>query len=230
MTSDMATNVEIVPGQSAKTTEQANADRIPLPRILGYGIGDFGFNFYWFSLQLFLAYYYTDVLGLRSEVAGLIIFLCLTWDGIVDPAIGVLANRTRSRWGKYRPYLLFGSVPLAISFALMFAPVGLEGAALVGYAFATQILFRTMYGLVNIPYSALMATMTRDSMQRNWLAGARMICAFLGTAVVSYFTPRLVTYFTSGGRTTGYFGATAVLAAIATVFTILTFAATREDS
>ena len=170
------------------------------------------------------------MLGLRSEVAGLIIFLCLTWDGLVDPAIGVLANRTRTRWGKYRPYLLLGSVPLAVSFALMFAPTGLEGAALIGYAFATQVLFRTMYGLVNIPYSALMATMTRDSMQRNWLAGARMICAFLGTAVVSYFTPQLVAYFTSGGRTTGYFGATAVLAAIATVFTILTFAATREDS
>ena len=228
----MATNIETVTRHrpQAEQPQQASADRIPLPRIIGYGIGDFGFNFYWFSLTLFLAYYYTDVLGLRSEVAGLIIFLCLTWDGLIDPAIGVLANRTRTRWGKYRPYLLFGSVPLAASFALMFAPTGLEGAALIGYAFATQVLFRTMYGLVNIPYSALMATMTRDSMQRNWLAGVRMICAFLGTAVVSYFTPRLVTYFTSGGRTTGYFGATAVLAVIATVFTLLTFAATREDS
>src|SRR6185436_1722815 len=226
----MATNVETATQAGTPMTERASADRIPLPRILGYGIGDFGFNFYWFSLQLFLTYYYTDVLGLRGEVAGLIIFVCLTWDGIVDPAIGVLANRTRSRWGKYRPFLLFGSIPLAASFALMFAPTGLEGAALIGYAFATQVLFRTMYGLVNIPYSALMATMTRDSMQRNWLAGARMVCAFLGTAVVSYFTPRLVTYFTSGGRTAGYFGATAVLAAIATVFTIMTFAATREDS
>jgi GPH family glycoside/pentoside/hexuronide:cation symporter len=226
----MATSIDTVTEPASKTAAAASADRIPLPRILGYGIGDFGFNFYWFSLTLFLSYYYTDVLGLRSEVAGLIIFLCLTWDGLIDPAIGVLANRTRTRWGKYRPFLLFGSVPLAVSFALMFAPTGLEGAALIGYAFATQVLFRTMYGLVNIPYSALMATMTRDSMQRNWLAGARMVCAFLGTAVVSYFTPQLVAYFTSGGRTAGYFGATAVLAAIATVFTILTFAATREDS
>jgi glycoside/pentoside/hexuronide:cation symporter, GPH family len=226
----MATNIQTGPVPAAQGTEQVSPDRLPLGRVLGYGIGDFGFNFYWFSLQLFLTYYYTDVLGLRAEVAGLIIFLCLTWDGLVDPAIGVLANRTRTRWGKYRPYLLFGSIPLAISFALMFAPTGLEGAALIGYAFATQVLFRTTYALVNIPYSALMATMTRDSMQRNWLAGARMVCAFLGTAVVSYFTPRLVTYFTSDGRTAGYFGATAVLAVIATAFTILTFAATREDS
>jgi len=226
----MATNVETATQAGTPMTERASADRIPLPRTLGYGIGDFGFNFYWFSLQLFLTYYYTDVLGLHGAVAGMISFVCLTWDGLVDPAIGILANRTRTRWGKYRPYLLFGSIPLAVSFALMFAPTGLEGAALIAYAFATQILFRTMYGLVNIPYSALMATMTRDSMQRNWLAGTRMIFAFLGTAVVSYFTPRLVAYFTSGGRTAGYFGATAVLAALATVFTIVTFLATREDS
>jgi glycoside/pentoside/hexuronide:cation symporter, GPH family len=225
----MATNVESVSGSVPRAGDPAS-ERLPFPRILGYGIGDFGFNFYWFSLQLFLAYYYTDVLGLRSEVAGLIIFLCLTWDGLIDPAIGVLANRTRTRWGKYRPYLLFGSLPLAVSFALMFAPVGLEGTALIAYAFASQVLFRTMYGLVNIPYSALMATMTRDSMQRNWLAGVRMVCAFLGTAVVSYFTPQLVTYFTSGSRTAGYFAATAVLAAIATVFTLVTFATTREES
>jgi glycoside/pentoside/hexuronide:cation symporter, GPH family len=226
----MATNMESVSASAPITVPASATQPLPFPRILGYGIGDFGFNFYWFSLQLFLAYYYTDVLGLRSEVAGLIIFMCLTWDGLVDPAIGILANRTRSRWGKYRPYLLFGSLPLAASFALMFAPVGLEGTALIAYAFATQILFRTMYGLVNIPYSALMATMTRDSMQRNWLAGVRMVCAFLGTAVVSYFTPQLVTYFTSSSRAAGYFSATAVLAAIATVFTLVTFAATREES
>jgi GPH family glycoside/pentoside/hexuronide:cation symporter len=224
----MATNLEVMSDLSLPASAPGTADRLPFSRILGYGIGDFGFNFYWFSLQIFLMKYYTDVMGLRPQVAGLIIFVCLAWDGLVDPAIGVLANRTRTRWGKYRPYLLFGSLPLAASFALMFAPVGLAGAALVVYAFATQILFRTMYGLVNIPYSALMATMTRDSMQRNWLAGVRMVCAFLGTAVVSYFTPQLVTYFTSSSRTVGYFSATAVLAAIATVFTLATFAATRE--
>ena len=128
----MATNVETVTGQGANVAAEQSADRIPLPRILGYGIGDFGFNFYWFSLQLFLAYYYTDVLGLRAEVAGLIIFVCLTWDGIVDPAIGVLANRTRSRWGKYRPFLLFGSIPLAAVAAT--TAVLLVAMAIAGYA------------------------------------------------------------------------------------------------
>jgi glycoside/pentoside/hexuronide:cation symporter, GPH family len=226
----MATNVEVLsPHVQPASAAGTATGQLPFGRVLGYGVGDFGFNFYWFSLQLFLTYYYTDVLGLPSTVAGSITFLCLTWDGLVDPAIGVLASRTRTRWGKYRPYLLFGSLPLAASFALMFAPVGLEGTALIAYAFATQILFRTMYALVNIPYSAMMATMTRDSMQRNWLAGVRMVCAFLGTAVVSYVTPQLVAYFTGSSRTAGYFSATAVLAVIATVFTLVTFTATREE-
>jgi GPH family glycoside/pentoside/hexuronide:cation symporter len=228
----MATNVEVMSGPIRPASTPATAvDRLPLGRILGYGIGDFGFNFYWYSLQLFLFFYYTDVMGLPSNVAGVIMLVCLTWDGVADVAIGVLANRTRTRWGKYRPYLLFGSLPLAASFALMFVPIGVEGTALIAYALVTQILFRTMYALVNIPYSALMATMTRDSMQRNRLAGVRMLCAFLGTAVVSYFTPQLVTYFTgsSSSRAAAYFSATAVLAVIATVFTLMTFAATREE-
>lgn len=206
----------------------AAAPKLSLGRILGYGIGDFGFNFYWLPLQLFLAYYYTDVLGLSSRTAGLIIFACLTWDGIIDPLIGILANRTRTRWGKYRPYLLFGAIPLAASFALMFAPVELTDTALVVYALATQILFRTLYGVVNIPYGALMAQMTRSSIERNWLAGTRMACAFAGGAVVSYITPRLVTYFGATDQATAYFAATAVLGATATALVFLTAAATDE--
>ena len=204
------------------------AAKLSFGRIAGYGIGDFGFNFYWLPLQLFLAYYYTDVLGLSSRTAGLIIFVCLTWDGVIDPLVGILANRTRSRWGKYRPYLLFGAVPLAGSFALMFAPVTFNDSALVAYALATQLLFRTVYGAVNIPYGALMAQMTRSSIERNWLAGTRMACAFAGGAVVSYLTPRLVEYFGSTDKSSAYFAATAVLGAIATLLLFSTVAATRE--
>src|SRR5262245_51710440 len=115
----MATSIETATESATNAGALRSADRIPLPRIMGYDFAACSFNFNCFSLKLSLADYYTDILGLRSEVAGLIIFLCLTWDGLIDPAIGVLANRTRTRWGKYRPYLLLGSVPLAVSFALM---------------------------------------------------------------------------------------------------------------
>jgi GPH family glycoside/pentoside/hexuronide:cation symporter len=217
---------------SAATDNPVAAPRLPIGRIFGYGLGDFAFNFYWFPLQLFLTYYYTDVLGLPSATAGGIIMICLVWDGIVDPYIGLLANRTRTRWGRYRPYMLFGCVPLAASFTLMFMPVPFKDTPLIVYAFATQLLFRTLYGAVNIPYGAMMATMTRDSMERNYLAGVRMLCALGGGSVVSYFTPRLVSYFRAqdqvGEPTSAYFIATAILSTCAIVVILASFAATEE--
>ena len=80
-----------------------SAPRLSLKHYLGYGLGDFAFNFYWLPLQVFLLKYYTDVLGLPSDTAGVIVMVCLIWDGLVDPYVGILASRTRSRHGRYRP-------------------------------------------------------------------------------------------------------------------------------
>ena len=204
------------------------AQKLAPSRYLGYGLGDLAFNFYWLPLNFFLAKYYTDVLGLSSSIAGLITFTCLLWDGFIDPAIGVIANRTRSRFGRYRPYMLYGCVPLAASFTLMFFPVALKDTSLIIYAFATQLLFRTSYAAVNIPYGAMMASMTRDSMERNWLAGVRMFCAFGGSAVVGYYTPRLVAYFQVDYGASAYFVSTGILSTIAIVVILLSFAMTEE--
>lgn len=209
-------------------TGRAEPSGLTLKRYVGYGLGDFAFNFYWLPLQVFLLNYYTDVLGLSSRVAGAIIMVCLAWDGIIDPIIGIVANRTRSRFGRYRPYMLFGCAPLAASFALMFMPVPFRDASLIAYAFATQLLFRTMYAVVNIPYGAMMASMTRSSMERNWLAGARMLFAFSGSALVGYYTPRLVAWFGVEDPGASYFWATAVLSACAVVVLLLSFALTEE--
>jgi GPH family glycoside/pentoside/hexuronide:cation symporter len=207
----------------------AGAPPLAISRYIGYGLGDFAFNFYWLPLQVFLLKYYTDVLGLSSGVAGTLIMICLIWDGAIDPAIGLLANKTRSRWGRYRPYMLFGCVPLAASFALLFFPVPLAGTSLVMYALATQLLFRTLYAAVNIPYGAMMASMTRDSMERNWLAGVRMFFAFSGSALVGYYTPRLVQHFEIGHPGSAYFIATAILSGCAIVVILLCFALTEEQ-
>lgn len=204
------------------------APRLAPSRYIGYGLGDFAFNFYWKPLQVFLLLYYTDVLGLSGNAAGLIIMICLVWDGLIDPVIGVIANKTRSRFGRYRPYMLFGCVPLALSFAFMFFPVSFTGQALFVYALATQMLFRTMYAAVNIPYGAMMASMTRDSMERNWLAGVRMLFAFSGSAIVGYYTPRLVRYFGETNGDSAYFISTAVMSACAVVVTLVSFALTEE--
>ncbi len=212
---------------NSTATPNAAAKLTP-SRYIGYGLGDFAFNFYWLPLSVFLLKYYTDVLGLSGATAGAIIMACLVWDGLIDPAIGIAANRTRSRFGRYRPYMLFGCVPLAASFTLMFFPVPFKDTSLVIYAFATQLVFRTAYAAVNIPYGAMMASMTRDSMERNWLAGVRMFCAFSGSAVVGYYTPRLVAHFAVQNPASAYFIATAILSSIAVGVLLLSFMLTEE--
>lgn len=207
---------------------KAPSTRLSLKHYLGYGLGDFAFNFYWLPLQVFLLKYYTDVLGLSSDAAGLIVMICLIWDGLVDPYVGILASRTRSRFGRYRPYMLYGSVPLAISFSLVFLPVPFEQTALIVYALATQLLFRSVYAAVNIPYGAMMASMTRDSMERNNLAGVRMLFAFGGSAIVGYFTPRLVAWFGVDHPDSAHFLSAALLSSIATIVLFLSFAGTEE--
>jgi GPH family glycoside/pentoside/hexuronide:cation symporter len=204
------------------------APKLTPGRYIGYGLGDFAFNFYWLPLKVFLLKYYTDVLGVSSGAAGIIIMVCLFWDGMIDPAIGVIANKTRTRWGRYRPYMLFGCVPLAISFALMFWPVHLKDATLLVYVLATQMFFRTMYAAVNIPYGAMMASMTRDSHERNWLAGVRMLFAFTGSAIVGKYTPRLVAHFAPTAGDHAYFIATAVLSGCAILVLLASFVLTEE--
>lgn len=213
---------------AAAAQAASETDALPLKRYLGYGLGDFAFNFYWLPLQVFLLKYYTDVLGLDSGTAGLITMVCLVWDGLVDPYVGLIASRTRSRFGRYRPYMLFGSVPLAASFCLVFLPVDFEGPGLVAYALATQLLFRTVYAAVNIPYGAMMASMTRNSMERNWLAGVRMLFAFAGSAVVGYLTPRLVMQVGVDHPQAAYFIAAVILSSVASVVLFACFASTAE--
>jgi GPH family glycoside/pentoside/hexuronide:cation symporter len=208
--------------------DKTTTTRLTFGRYVGYGLGDLAFNFYWLPLNFFLMKYYTDVLGLPSATAGIITAVGLIWDAAIDPAIGIVANKTQSRFGRYRPYMLYGCVPLAATFTMMFYPMPLQDTALIAYAFAMQLLFRTAYAAVNIPYGAMMASMTRDSMERNWLAGARMFCAFSGAAIVGYYTPRLVGYFEAGQGEYAYFIATAILSSIAVVVTLISFAFTKE--
>lgn len=193
---------------------------------LGYGAGDFGFNLFYTTATLYLLYYYTDVLGLPPATAGWVFAVALIWDALFDPLMGYLANRTRSRWGRYRPYLLFGAVPLAASWVLMFVPTGLEGTALVLFAMAAHMLFRTLYAVVSMPFLALSASMTSDSTERGVLAGYRMVAAAGCGLVVAFSTLKLVEVF--GGGQAGFLWTAIAYAVVATLFFFLTFATTRE--
>ncbi|MBP2161009.1 MULTISPECIES: MFS transporter [Asticcacaulis] len=187
-----------------------------------YGLGDFACNLYWQSVSLFLLFYYTEVAGLSPATAGLIYLVASVWDGVIDPLIGMAADRTRTRFGAYRPYLLIGGPLLGLSFCLLYYRPPLEGYALAIFMLVSHLIFRTVYALVNIPYAALSGRITADPDRRAQLSGFRMFFGALAAALVSLAIP-----FTNGeGR--GYFLLAVGFAAVATLLFPLVFAVTRE--
>ncbi|QIL88561.1 hypothetical protein GNX18_01340 [Microbulbifer sp. SH-1] len=195
-------------------------------RIISYGFGDFAFNLSFTFCSLFLLYFYTDVLELNASVAGMIIMIALAWEGFTDPIIGMIANRTSTKWGKYRPYLLFGSVPLAISVIAMFIPTGLSGSALVAYCFVTHLIYRTLFTVVNIPYISMSAQMTRNSDTRGKLAAARMIFAIVCGLMLAALSLPLANAL--GGGKMGFFYLSIIYATLATVILLFCFSTTTE--
>lgn len=203
-------------------------DQLSLSRKLGFTVGDFACNLYWQSVSLYLLFYYTDVVGLSAAVAGGIYMAASIWDGATDPLMGMIADRTRTRFGRYRPYILFGGVPLGVSFLLMYYTPDWEGTALVVWIVATHLLFRTCYTVLSIPFTSLNARVTSSSSERSTLAGLRMIFATLAALLVASSTQPLAAAFGDGSEKLGYFAAAGVFALIATAIFPAVFRSVRE--
>ena len=159
----------------------ASQARLSWGRKIGYGSGDFAFNLYWQGISLYLFYFYTDVLGLPNAMAGIIYAIGSLWDAGTDPVMGYLAERTRTRWGRYRPYLLFVPIPMAFGYMLLlWHPGDMSLTSLGIMALIGQLVFRLLFTMASTPYSSLMARMTDNSQDRAGMAGARMLFAYLG--------------------------------------------------
>lgn len=207
-----------------------NAAPLPRFRRIGYGVGDIGFNLYFTTATLYLLYYYTDVLGLPAATAGWIFAGAMIWDAVSDPLMGYLASRTRSRWGQYRPYLLFGAIPLAASWVLIFWPTGLTGPALVLFALAAHVLFRTLYTVVSMPYLSLSAAMTINSAERGALASIRMLSATAAGLFIAFFTLKLAAWLGGGDDMRGFLLTAIVYGVLGAIIHLAVFAATIEDA
>lgn len=208
---------------NAETGLVAAPLRISTTRKLAIGVGDFGCNLYWQTTQLYLLFFYTDVIGLPATTAGLIYMAALIWDAAMDPVVGLIADRTRSRWGRYRPYLVLGGLALAPAFVVLFMGPSNDVAGAVAFALLSQLAFRTLYAVVAIPYASLFARVTRDSAQRGDLTGFRMVCGALAAIAVAALTLPLATALSdgSGGRQ-GWVIVGAAYGAIATLCLMLT--------
>ena len=201
-------------------------ERLPLGERLGYGAADFGINLYFMSAMTYLLYFYTDVFGLSAAAAAGVMLAARLVDAVTDPIMGFIAERTRSRWGRLRPYLLFGALPWAALAVLTFTVPDLDASGKLWWAYLTYIGFGLAFTVLAIPYTALTASLTLDHQERTVLSTFRMACAFAGGLTVSAGMPVLVGAFDS--EAAGYQGAMILFALIATATFLVTFRHTEE--
>jgi GPH family glycoside/pentoside/hexuronide:cation symporter len=206
------------------------ADTAPLSfrEKVGYGLGDMASNFYMGFFGLFLLYYYTDGFGISPAAAATMLLVTKIVDAVSDPAMGLIADRTDSRWGKYRPYLLWVAIPYALLGYLLFLGPDLSDTGKLIYAYVTYTLVMLAYTAINVPYSALLAVISPVSTERTKATQFRFIFASLGTLCVGAFATPLVGLLGGGDEVLG-FRLTIVLFAILSVAIFwITFATTRE--
>lgn len=172
---------------------------LPLGRKAALASADFGLNLTWHSLELFLLFYYTDVVGLSPVFAGFILTCGSIWDALFDAIIGSLADRTRTRWGRFRPWVVGAGPLIAIGLGLCFTKPDLGGTALAGYCLASHLFLRTAYTAGAVPFISLSARVTRDPRDRSTIAGLRMQFAGLASLTVA-FTYSLMQDWAGPGR------------------------------
>ena len=194
----------------------------------GYGIGDYAICLYWSGIGLYLLYFYTDVVGISPILAGWIYALGIGWDAITDPFMGYLAERTKTKMGSYRPFIYYGSIPLALSFVLLFWVPPFEGTVLFLFLILVNLIHRSCFTIVSVPYSSLTARITKDSNERTKLTTARMISASFGTLSMSALAFPLIVYFGGANEAFGFLWLAIISGLIAIALLSVTVYSVRE--
>ncbi len=194
----------------------------------GYGIGDYAICLYWSGIGLYLLYFYTDVVGISPILAGWIYALGIGWDAITDPFMGFLAERTKTKMGSYRPFIYYGSIPLALSFVLLFWVPPFEGTVLFLFLILVNLIHRSCFTIVSVPYSSLTARITNDSNERTKLTTARMISASFGTLSMSALAFPLIAYFGEADEAFGFLWLAIISGLIAVTLLSVTVYSVRE--
>lgn len=194
----------------------------------GYGFGDLASVLYWQTISAYLLYFYTDVFGISAAAAGTMILVSRLWDGVNDPMMGIIADRTETRWGKFRPYLLWFSLPLAVIGVLAFSTPDLGPDGKLIYAYVTFILLMMTYTAINIPYSSLLGVISADPLERTSVSFYKYVFAYVSGTLVSFFALPLTRFFGGENEALGWQMTMIVFGAAATIFFFITFKSTRE--
>jgi len=163
-----------------------NVPKLSFREKLGYGLGDTACHFAWDMAGMFLFFYFTDVYGISAAMAGTIMLVARVWDAVSDPLIGIISDRTNTKFGKFRPYMIWFAVPLGISLVLLFTTPDFDESGKIIWATIMYLLLSTTYTAVNLPYSALSGVMTDDSAERTELNQYRFFLGFIGMFIVSF--------------------------------------------
>lgn len=201
---------------------------LPLREKLAYGLGDSAANFVFQTQITFLLFFYTDVAGISAAAAGMLLLVSRVVDAFTDPIIGALADRTNTRWGRYRPWILGTAIPLAVALVLCYTTPDVNVRGRIIWAVVTYNLLMIIYAANNIPYCALSGVMTNNSSERTSLASWRFLCAMAATLAVNTFTRSLVARFGQGDQQFGYQSTMAMWGGIGILFFAITFAFTNE--
>lgn len=196
-------------------------NKLPFKTKIGYGVGDLASNLMFQMTVIYLLFFYTDVMGIPALAAGVIFLIARLWDAVNDPVMGLIIDHTKSRHGKARVYLLYGSLPLAIATIVMFYVPNISTDAKVIYSGITYIIWGMLYTLVNIPYSSLTASLTDIPEERTSLSSIRMIFMLIGVIIVSVVTEPMQAIFDSASD--GYFYVALVYAVAACLLLLLCF-------
>jgi GPH family glycoside/pentoside/hexuronide:cation symporter len=203
-------------------------ERLSVREKVGYGIGDAAANFIFQTMIIFQLAFYTDTFGITAAAAGTLFLVVRVFDAAFDPLMGVVADRTNTRWGKFRPWILWTAVPFGIMGFLAFTTPDLSPSGKLLYAYVTYILLMMVYSANNLPYSALSGVMTGDVVQRTSLSSYRMVAAMASQLVIQGLALPMVAKFGGGNDALGYKVTMGIFSALAVLFFLITFATTRE--
>lgn len=209
-----------------------DSNKVTLKEKIGYGLGDAASSMFWKLFGMYLLFFYTDVFGIGAGIVGTMFLITRVWDSLFDPVVGVISDRTESRWGKFRPYLLWVAIPFGILGMLTFTTPDFSDTGKVIYAYVTYSLMMMVYSLINVPYASLLGVVSANPKERTALSSYRMVFAFLGSILVLVLIEPLVNLFSHAGAepnlTFGWSMAAGVLAVIAIGFFFCTFSWTKE--
>ncbi len=204
--------------------------KVTLTEKIGYGLGDCSANLVFQMMMIYQTKFYTDIFGLEGAIAGTVMLVARIVDAFVDPTVGILSDRTNSRWGKYRPWVLWTALPFMVFYVLAFYNPGIEDKGLVAlYATISYTLLMTMYSFNNTPYSSLGGVMSADIKERTSITSIRFIFSTIAQFVVQGLTLPLVSKFSDGGdKAHGWLCTISLFAIIGFIFLVTVFFSAKE--